>query len=467
MTTKAAIYCRISDDREGRGLGVTRQQEDCEALAKKNGWEIVQIFVDNDISAYSGKKRPSYLEMMRDIRSGRFQAIIAWHPDRLHRSPLELEEFITACESSSINIQTVQAGFVDLNTPAGRMNARVLGSFARYESEHKSERIKRKALQSAQEGKVWGRSQRPFGFELDYITIRNNEARAIREIADRFLSGESMNSLAKWLNGQGFKTGAEGEFSHQNVRRILYGARWSGRREHHGEIISKGIWDAIIEPEKQDAIRTILNSPERKNEKKARRYLLSGGLIKCGDCGTTMISHPKEGVRRYVCRKNVIRGKGGCGSMYIKADWVENLICDGIVLRLSNPAMFLRLTEKKISNLSYEQAYSEFIKAKAKEIELAELFTDGTLNRTQLIAGKKKLEPKIKKLEEALSKVTQLHVSGVRIAEVKDLLSNWSGLNLERQRAIVKLIIDNIVITKGRAGYNKFDPSRIHVNWKI
>jgi site-specific DNA recombinase len=101
MTMKAAIYCRISDDREGSGLGVTRQEADCRALAQTRGWTVTRVYVDNDISlAYSGKPRPSYKQLLSAMREKEFEAVITWHTDRLHRSPVELEEFISVGECS-------------------------------------------------------------------------------------------------------------------------------------------------------------------------------------------------------------------------------------------------------------------------------------------------------------------------------------------------------------------------------
>jgi site-specific DNA recombinase len=91
---KAAISCRISEDKVGAGLGVARQREDCEALTAKRGWDLVGLYVDNDVSAYSGKKRPEYRRLLDDMEAGKVDAVVAWHTDRLHRSPRELEEFI-------------------------------------------------------------------------------------------------------------------------------------------------------------------------------------------------------------------------------------------------------------------------------------------------------------------------------------------------------------------------------------
>src|SRR4051812_26648147 len=132
---RVATYCRISDDREGQALGVKRQAEDCDALAKARGWTVAGRFVDNDISAYSGKTRPGYAQLLDAVRGGLVDGIVAWHPDRLHRSPRELEDFLTLVEQHGVAVETVQAGHWDLSTPSGRMTARILGSVARGESE--------------------------------------------------------------------------------------------------------------------------------------------------------------------------------------------------------------------------------------------------------------------------------------------------------------------------------------------
>lgn len=85
---RCAIYCRISLDATGEELGVTRQLEDCKALASSLGWEVLEVYVDNDISASSGKIRPQYRAMLSAIKAGEIQAVIAWHPVRLdHLTP--------------------------------------------------------------------------------------------------------------------------------------------------------------------------------------------------------------------------------------------------------------------------------------------------------------------------------------------------------------------------------------------
>ena len=81
---RAGICARISSDREGDGLGVARQLEDCERLAELRGWQIAEQYVDDDVSAYSGKRRAAYARMLHDLRTGTINAVLVYHLDRLH-----------------------------------------------------------------------------------------------------------------------------------------------------------------------------------------------------------------------------------------------------------------------------------------------------------------------------------------------------------------------------------------------
>ena len=105
----AALYARISSDQEGTGRGVARQLEDCRGLAETLGWVVGEEYVDNDVSAYSGKARPAYERMMADIRDGARDGVIVYHVDRLTRRPIELEEFASAIETAKVQRVRFQA----------------------------------------------------------------------------------------------------------------------------------------------------------------------------------------------------------------------------------------------------------------------------------------------------------------------------------------------------------------------
>jgi DNA invertase Pin-like site-specific DNA recombinase len=92
--------------------------------------------------------------MLTAMKSGEFQAVICWHPDRLHRSMKDLERLIDIADDKRAQLRTVQGGDIDLTTSAGRMVARILGSVARQESEHKGKRHRR-ADQQKREAGAW------------------------------------------------------------------------------------------------------------------------------------------------------------------------------------------------------------------------------------------------------------------------------------------------------------------------
>lgn len=85
--------------------------------------------------------------MLEDLKSGRANAVVAWHPDRLHRRPVELEPFIDVIEAAGAVVKTCTAGELDLGTPSGRMVARMFGAAARHEVEHAIERMRSKQAQ--------------------------------------------------------------------------------------------------------------------------------------------------------------------------------------------------------------------------------------------------------------------------------------------------------------------------------
>ena len=167
---RAAIYVRISQDRTGAGLGVERQADDCQQLCEAKSWKVVEVYVDNDVSAFSGKRRPEWERLLADIAAGEIDAVVGWHVDRLTRSPRELEDVIDLAERHGLELATV-TGDIDLGTVSGRTFARMLGVMARNESEHKSERQRRANEQSAAAGKVHGGGMRPFGYAQDRRTV--------------------------------------------------------------------------------------------------------------------------------------------------------------------------------------------------------------------------------------------------------------------------------------------------------
>ena len=109
MTT-AAVYCRISDDRAGEGLGVERQRQDCVALVEKRGWTLDDVYTDNDISASKGKPRPAYKAMMARVAAGKVDVIVALRSDRLYRRMVDLIQFVNTVPDAKADVALVMGG---------------------------------------------------------------------------------------------------------------------------------------------------------------------------------------------------------------------------------------------------------------------------------------------------------------------------------------------------------------------
>ncbi|EUA04249.1 resolvase, N terminal domain protein [Mycobacterium kansasii 824] len=97
-------------------------------LCKQRKWTPIE-YVDNDVGASNGKRRPAYEKMLADITDGQIGAVVAWDLDRLHRRPIELERFMDLADTRKLALATV-SGDVDLSTAQGRLTARLKGAVA-------------------------------------------------------------------------------------------------------------------------------------------------------------------------------------------------------------------------------------------------------------------------------------------------------------------------------------------------
>jgi DNA invertase Pin-like site-specific DNA recombinase len=330
---KTGVYTRISSDPSGQRAGVERQRADCEAHGRTRGWEVVEVFSDNDASAYGRKPRLAYEHMLAATDSGSIDAIVTWHNDRLHRSPKELEAFIDLVERRGVRLAVVTGGDYDLTTPDGRLSARIVGAVARKESEDRSRRVRRKHLELAEQGKPAG--------QLGWGVRSDEERKLVREAASRVLMGHGLMTIARDWNAQGVPGPSDGPWGAPTLRRVLVSSRIAGLREHGVDPSSKrlgdltpAVWPAALDRQTWDQIRAVLLNPERNtNVRKATRYLLTG-LIHCGGCGGALLSRPRNNTRRYLCA-----GRRPGHQLGIIADPVDQLVKEFVLGLLTTPSV--------------------------------------------------------------------------------------------------------------------------------
>lgn len=459
MRKRAAVYARISMDRQGAGLGVQRQVEDCEQLAADRDMEIVGTYADNDISAYSGKLRPGYRQLLDHVTQGLFDVVITWHADRLHRSPRELEEWIEACEKRGVVTLTVRAGELDLATAAGRMVARMLGAAARHESEQKSERVRRARQQAAGQGRPHGKLG--YGYRDDH-GIDPLQADVVREIATRIFANETLYAIASDLNTRGVRSPGGARWRTCNMRvMIMRGAlcgwrEWDpgGRGHGRGDLVAKGEWAPILDRQETEQLRAILCSPERRRGR-VPKYLLSGILV-CGRCGARMTGSRDGKTTRYNCAHQP--GLNRCGRCAVVAVPVEFLIEEAILAALTGT----RLRQAgKAAHQRPAVAADELEESRRRLNDLAGEYAAGGITRAEWVTAREVAIRRVESAQELLSLPRREAVlAGIPTGrgQVEDW---WAVASLDRRRAVVKALIDRVVVHPAGKGGNRFDPSRI------
>jgi site-specific DNA recombinase len=384
---RVGIYTRISSDQAGEGLGVARQLSDCEALCHSRGWEVVGRFEDNDVSAYSGKRRPAYQALLLAIARSEVDCLVAWHPDRLHRSPRELENFIDLVERTRCQVVTVTAGTLDLSTPEGRLTARIVGSVARKESEDKSRRLKRKHLELAEGGKPHG-GGRCFGYD-GHQQIIPAEAELLRNTATRLLAGESLIGITRTL---GLKPVRSDSWTTGKIKSVMLRPTIAGIRIHNGREYP-AIWKPILDEDTWRRVVALLTDPVRGNGRRHGKFMLSG-LVTC-ECGNRMLRTGGELQPRYVCRsEHQHPGQSGCGRCTIHAIRLEDLVWAATLELLEDPANRERLaamTQTSDSRAVLDAVATDETRLEALRAQVA----DGTLDVLDFNAMKARITERV------------------------------------------------------------------------
>ncbi len=277
------------------------------------------IYQDNSVSASRReKRRPEYDRMVRDFEAGRFSIIVCYNLDRLTRQPSQLEEWIERSERRGLRIVTL-TGEADLSTDDGRMFARIKVSVAKSEVERMGARRRRANLQTIAEGRP-APGRRPYGWEVDGITLREEEAAVVRSIYAAVLAGDSLRALVRDLNARGVPSPQNTPWTAFKLRQVI------DRERNYGALIRYGVEQptSLVQPivtrdehEQAQAIIAGRAQPGRKPEKN-----LLSGLAICAVCdrpmGAKALKSRNAGEREpyYVCTSRINRTHESDGKVH-------------------------------------------------------------------------------------------------------------------------------------------------------
>lgn len=439
--TRAAIYNRVSLDKDADERAVTRQNDAAVALAQSRGWEVVETFTDNSISASKREiVRPAYEKMLGEFRAGRFSVIITQDLDRLTRQPRQLEDWIDEAERGDLRIITLN-GEADLGTDGGRMFARIKAAVARGEVERKGARQKLANTQRAQAGH-WQFSRRPYGYDKRdrKVVIVETEAEALREAYARVIAGESYYAVGEDFNARSVPTLGGGSWTPRQLARTLDNARNAGIVMHNGERIDAAPqWEPIIDRRTWDDYTSMRENRRRPTGWSSANKHLMSGLAVCGVCGARMLARPDRGVQVYSCKD------AWCTSI-TGADL--DPVVEKLVLARLRDKKVLRALRKSPDTAPVE---AELVKLNTRLKDVTELLAEGLLDRESARERARSLRDRIERLNRRLSAMRQ-ESPLTDLAMARNIPAQWKTKSVVAKRRVITELGLRVTVAKGKPG---------------
>lgn len=465
---RVGIYCRISRDDGGERLGVQRQEEDGRQDCDRRQWEVVRVYVDNDVSGSGKVRRAEYDDLVRDLRDGLIDTVWAADLDRLHRGFTEYVELYRICETRKAWVVWL-GGLADFATGRGMLEMEMRATFAREELRKIKQRNKRKHLELLMNGKSAG-GPRPFGYDRvegvpGWTIILEDEAAMVREAARRVLAGESMGSVCRDWNERGIRPQRVEDWQVRSLRQILVSARISGRRERRlqadgrshqiGQIFSTANWPAIISTEDSDRLRNIFSANLRVGRPPSN---LLAGIARCGyeDCGARLRHdhHP-----RFSMSCDMAPGKEGCGRIRVVAGPVEAMVTEAV----------LRLIERNggiARHMQGDDGGRLVDELKAIDDQLtawSHAVGEGRLLAVEWEGLRAGVVKRRAAIERELAKIRRPYdLEGLP----DPLRPEWPTLAMPRKRAVIKQYVEAVVIKPNKRRGGPFDEDRVSILWR-
>jgi len=348
---RCAVYCRVSSD-EGLDQAfnsIDAQKESGHAFIKSQsheGW--ISVKDDYDDPAYSGgnMERPALQRLLKDIKAGRIDMIVVYKIDRLSRSLADFAKMVEVFDAHKVSFSAVTQQ-INSATSMGRLMLNVLLSFAQFEREVTSERIRDKFAASKAKGIFMGGAV-PLGYRVENrkLWVIPEEAEVIRFIYEEYARVRRTVVVLDALEQKGIKTRKGKAFSRQSIFAILRNPLYQGLMAHKGKTYP-GLHDAIVTKEMVDAVRPILElEPSDLRSLAQSRHnppaLLRGLLFAPNGHRMTpgfTVKKANGGHRyRYYQDLHAVRfGKNANGFGLINASQIEEIVIKHVVAALQSP----------------------------------------------------------------------------------------------------------------------------------
>lgn len=477
---RAAIYARLSVNRTGDSVAVERQEADCRELAQRNGWTVSHVFVDNGKSAWhESAKRPGYEALLDGIKRHEFNYVVVYEVDRLGRRLRTLLDLMDLLIEHKVVVHTVKSGLMRLDSPMEIANAQMKAVFAEQYVNDARDKNLRKRRELAEQG-VRHFTARPYGWEDDGVTVRESEAKIVREMVDRLIRGQAGARIARDLNSRGIPSRSGGIWHGRTIQVTALRASNAGLRSHHG-VEYQGNWEPIIDLATYRRLQSVIaHRPAVGYRKAGRKHLLTGFAV-CGVCGAQLSAGAgrSNGKPAYRCdrRKSHRPDVLGCGKISRSAVPLEHLIKEAVLYRLASRPL-LELLNRKTDDSALKALIDEATEQRQRLSELVDDYATGLLDRGQFAKAKHVAETRYEALQrEIASKTASTTITMDKLAT--DARAWWERASLDEQRDLLDLLIKRVVLLPWpKSGFKlslyevdgikyRFNPDYVSIDWLV
>lgn len=378
-TMHCAIYTRKSTeeglDMEFNSLDAQREAGEVFVASQRHrGWECLPERYDD--GGYSGGNvnRPGLKHLEEDIRAGKIDVVVVYKIDRLSRSIMDFGKLLDLFEKHHVEFASVTQD-INTATSSGRMMLNILMTFAQYEREIITERIKDKVAAAKKKGMNTGGIP-PMGYVSDPIThklqIQPAEAEIVKRIYADYLKLGSARDVAAGLEADGIRTRVltsrkgrvtgGGPFTAALVYAVLSNPMYIGKVRHHDKTYP-GEQEAILERSVWNATQKLLAENLRFDGKRQKRVTPLGGLVWCGSCNGLMkenfsVRRGNRHYRYFVCSADEKRLHSTCPLKHVPAPELEKLVLQEIGKLLNTPETLAGILGEAGKALESEQVHN-------------------------------------------------------------------------------------------------------------
>ena len=369
MTIKCAIYTRKSTEHglEQEFNSLQNQEESCKAYIASqsfNGWQYYKTYSDAAISGGT-MERPALKQMLDDMAHGLVNTVVVYKVDRLSRSILDFHNMMKYFEKYGANFVSITQSF-DTSTSMGKLTLNMLLSFAQFEREVSSERVRDKIRASKAKGLWMGGTPR-LGYDVinKKLVVNATESEQVHHLFEKYLELQSVNDLTeyakqnginakKWVTAKGRTMGGR-PIAKMSMHRILRDKIYIGQIENKKEgTFAKGEHEPIISAELFNRVQIALaNNANNKSPSTRAPNILTGKLFNHN--GTKFINQMTCGKRKRKIYYYATKG------FYLSATCVDEIVVKTITRFLnsdmSNLPINLTIVLKRIdiTNMNFAE----------------------------------------------------------------------------------------------------------------